>query len=426
MTRFKEFENKKILVMGLGLHGGGVGIVKFLAKQGAEILVTDLKTEKQLAESLEKLKAYKKIKYTLSEHKENDFLSADLIIKNPDVPNTSPYLEIARKHNVPVETDITLFFKLSKAFIIGVTGTKGKSTTASLIFHLLKTKYKRTFLAGNIGVSPLELLPKIKEGDKVVLEFSSFALENLNESPKIAVITNIMEDHLNRYANMTEYVEAKKSIFKFQKKDDVLILNKEDYYSPEFAKTTKSKIIYFSAKTGIAQNIAASSETAGELGIDEKTIQKAIKTFKGVPSRQEFIAEIKGVKYFNDTTATMPEAVIMAIESFSEKYPEAQIILIAGGQNKGLNYLKLSDIIKEKVGDLVLLPGSASEKIKEHLVGFKNTHEVGSMAEAVITAKKLAKKGDIVLLSPGAASFNIFKNEFDRGDQFIKFVKNEA
>jgi len=419
MTRFK---NKKILIMGLGLHGGGVGTAKFFAKQGAEVLVTDLKTEEQLADSLQKLRGLK-IKYVLGGHKEEDFISADLIIKNPDVPNSSPYLEIAKKHKVPVETDTTLFFKLSKAFIIGVTGTKGKSTTASLIFHILKTKSKRVFLAGNIGISPLELLPKIKRGDKIILELSSFALESLTQSPKIAVITNIMEDHLNRYASMAEYVRAKKNIFKFQTSKDILILNKEDYYSPEFAKSAKSKIIYFSSKPGVAQNIAAASETARVLGIDEKIIQKAIKTFKGVPGRQEFVAEVKGVKYFNDTTATMPEAVIVAIENFCEKYPESKIILIAGGQNKGLSYLKLSDIIKEKVGDLVLLPGSASEKIKESLAEFKKIHEVNSMREAVKKAEELAQKGDIVLLSPGAASFNIFKNEFDRGDQFVKFVK---
>lgn len=440
MTRFKEFKNKKVLVMGLGLHGGGVGIAKFFAKQGANVLVTDLKTKEQLAESLEKLRNNKNIKYALGGHKEEDFTSADLIIKNPDVPNSSPYLQIAKKHNVPVETDITLFLKLSKAFIIGVTGTKGKTTTSSLIFHILKSlpagrqeNPKNVFLAGNIGVSPLELLPKIsaqggpasggKKRDIVILELSSFGLENLTQGPQIAVITNIMEDHLNRYENMAEYVEAKKNIFKFQTEKDILILNKEDYYSPNFAKTAKSKIIYFSSEPGIAQNISAAIKTAEVLGISQKNIQKAIKTFKGVPSRQEFIKEIKGVKYFNDTTATMPEAVSEALKVFSEKFPKAKIILIAGGQNKGLSYNNLSEIIKQKVGELVLLPGSASEKIKENLVEFKNMHEVTNMSEAVTKAKSLAIKGDIVLLSPGAASFNIFKNEFDRGDQFVKFVK---
>ena len=208
----KIFKNKKVLVMGLGLHGGGVGAAKFFYKSGAEVLVTDLKTREQLKDSLQKLKQFK-IKYSLGGHKESDFLWADLIIKNPDVPNTSPYLEIARKNNIQIETDVNLFLKLSEAFIVGVTGTKGKSTTSSLIYHILKSKYRRVFLAGNIGVSPLDLRNKIKKSDKVVLELSSFELENLTQSPDISVITNILPDHLNRYGDMKEYIKAKKQFF---------------------------------------------------------------------------------------------------------------------------------------------------------------------------------------------------------------------
>ena len=163
------FKNKKVLIMGLGLHGGGVGVAKFFCKMGADVLVTDLKTEEKLKDSIEKLKGLK-IKYVLGKHEEADFISSDLIIKNPDVPATSPYLEIARKNDVSIETDVSLFFKLAEAFTIGVTGTKGKSTTASLIYHILKQEYNRVFLAGNIGISPLEILPLIKKGDKVVFE----------------------------------------------------------------------------------------------------------------------------------------------------------------------------------------------------------------------------------------------------------------
>jgi len=161
----KLFKGKKIVIMGLGLHGGGVGVAKFFCKQGAEVLITDLKTKKQLSDSIEKLEKLN-IKYSLGGHKAEDFIKADMIIKNPDVPNSSPYLEIARKNNVPIETDINLFFKLSNVFIIGITGTKGKSTVASLIYRFLKTKYPRVFLAGNIGISPLELISKMKRGDK--------------------------------------------------------------------------------------------------------------------------------------------------------------------------------------------------------------------------------------------------------------------
>lgn len=401
--------------MGLGLHGGGVGVAKFFCNQGAKVLVTDLKTKEQLQESIRKLGKYK-VEYSLGGHKEADFLSADLIIKNPDVPGTSPYLEIARKNNVPIETDVSLFFRMSKAFTIGVTGTKGKSTTASLIFHLLKPKYKKIFLAGNIGVSPLELLAKIKKGDIVILELSSFELEDLKQSPNVAVVTNIMPDHLNRYASMAEYIEAKKNIFKFQKPDDTLILNKEDAISGEFAKEAKAKVIF--------SNGELAAETAKILGVSEKSIEKSLKSFRGVPSRQEFIKEIKGIKYFNDTTATMPEAVIYAINIFSKKYPKARLIFICGGQNKGLEYNGLAEKIKEKVAELVLLPGTASDKIKESLKDYKNIHEVLLMQEAVRKASQLSRIGDIVVLSPGATSFNLFKNEFDRGEQFVKAVKS--
>ena len=426
------FKGKKVLIMGLGLNGGGVGAAKFFCKQKAEVLVTDLKTEDKLKDSIDKLKGFK-IKYTLGKHDEVDFLWADVIIKNPDVPSTSPYLEIARKNNIEIDTDVSLFFKTSKAFIIGVTGTKGKSTTASLIYHLLKAKYKRTFLAGNIGVSPLELLPEIKKGDRVVLELSSFELEDLTQGPNIAVITNIMPDHLNRYGIMAEYINAKKNIFKYQTKKDFLVLNSDDSIVRQFADTAKAKIIYFSKKINPIGfklfgehnlfNLSAAIVVAELMKVPTKTIERALKTFKGVPNRQEFIREIDGVKYFNDTTATMPDAAITAIRTFSESFPNSKLILICGGQNKGLEYKELSEVIKEKVDELIMLPGTASDKIKEGIAGYNNLHENSSMQEAVQMAQQLASNGDVVILSPSAASFNLFKNEFDRGAQFVKAVK---
>jgi UDP-N-acetylmuramoylalanine--D-glutamate ligase len=411
----KIFKGKKVLVMGLGLNGGGVGVAKFFCNQGAVVTVTDLKTKEQLSASVSKLRRLK-IRFVLGGHKEQDFIDADLIIKNPDVPSTSPYLEIARKNNVSVESDISLFLKEAKIFTIGVTGTKGKSTTASLIWHLLKSKYKRVFLGGNIGVSPLEFLPKIKKDDKVVLELSSFELDDLEQSPNIAVVTNIMPDHLNRYTSMAEYIQSKKIIFRYQNENDILVLNSDDPIVKSFSKEAKSKVFFSSGQLAI--------KVAEILGVSEKSIARSMKSFKGVSSRQEFIKEIRGVKYFNDTTATIPEAVIFAINSFSKKFPKAKLIFISGGQNKGLSYIKLSNEIKKKVGELIMLPGTASEKIKEGLGEFKDFHEVLSMRDAVKKASKIAKRGDVVVLSPGAASFNLFKNEFDRGSQFIKFVRN--
>ncbi|MBU2545262.1 UDP-N-acetylmuramoyl-L-alanine--D-glutamate ligase [Patescibacteria group bacterium] len=412
-----EFKNKKIIIMGLGLHGGGVGVAKFFYSQGAKLLITDLKSEEQLKESLDKLKNLK-IKFVLGKHREEDFENVDLIIKNPDIPTSSPYLEIARENKIPIKNDMEIFFELCPAEIIGVTGTKGKSTVATLICELLKEKYD-TVLAGNIGISPLEFLANIKKETKVILELSSFILEDLKKSPHIAVITNLFPDHLNRYKNFHEYVEAKKSIYKYQSKSDILILNEKDPNTKKLSSEAKGKVYFFEG-----YNAAAAVKVAELLNVSEDNIHKAISNFKGVPSRQEFVAEIKGVKYFNDTTATNPRAVKFAIETFRGKYPDSRIILIAGGEDKRLSYRALAEDIQDNIDFLVLLPGTASDLIERDLKKFK-IFKVKSMKEAVKKASDLAKKGDIVLLSPGAASFNLFKNEFDRGYEFKKSIRKE-
>lgn len=447
MTHFK---NKKVIIMGLGLHGGGAGAAKFFSCQGAEVLVTDLKTKEQLKESIEKLKGLN-IKYVLGGHREEDFINADLIIKNPDVAGSSPFLKIAKKNNIPVETDLSLFFKLSKAYIIGVTGTKGKSTVASLIYHFLKTKYPNTFLAGNIGVSVLEIISKVKKGDKVVLELSSFELEDLKTSPNMAIITNIMPDHLNRYRNMADYIKAKKLIFKYQGDKDILVLNYDDKYLRKFSSKSYFYSLYGKPKNPVAylsgnsiyfsnrkkatmevddyqllgkhnlSNLLAAVSAAKLLNVPCDNIKKSVRNFKGVHSRQELVKIIKGVRYYNDTAATMPEATIEAIKSFKGNFPKSKMIIIAGGVNKGLDYKKMAEEIDKKVDCLVLLPGTASDQIKRW-VKKARIFEVSSMKEAVEKSRKISSEGDIVFLSPGAASFNLFKNEFDRGGQFIKFV----
>ena len=392
--------------MGLGLNGGGVGVAEFFAKQGAKVLVTDLKTKEQLQASIDKL-AGLPIDFILGEHREEDFKTADLVIKNPAVPNTSKYLKLAKV----VKTDIQIFFDLCEAEIIGVTGTKGKSTTATLISEFLKGKFKKIFLAGNIGITPLKILPEIEKGSLVVLELSSFELEDLKKSPHIAIITNLFEDHLNRYKDMFEYVEAKKSIFKYQSEADILFLNEK---LEGFADEAKSRIIYFSNEDKYAPAI----EVAKFFRISQKSIDEVLKNFKGVPHRQELIFEENGVKYFNDTAATTPKSVELALKEIP-----GNIILITGGEDKNLNYKDLAKAIKSKLKFIILLPGTASNKLEKELGDFK-IYKINSMQEAVEKAKELAKPGDSVLLSPGAASFNLFANEFDRGNQFAAAVKS--
>ena len=462
----KIFKGKKVVVMGLGLHGGGAGVAKFFAKQGAKVLVTDLKTKDQLAKSIQKLRGLK-IDFVLGHHRAQDFENADLIIKNPAVPVNSFFLTIARDSKVKIATDIDIFFDLCKAPIVGVTGTKGKSTVATLIYEILKRKCKDAILAGNIGVSPLEFFDKIKKRSYAVLELSSFELENIKKSPAIAVITSIFPDHLDRYASFKEYIKSKEKIFLFQRKSDYLVLNYDNPEARSYAKDAPSKVYYFSnsdaskeldsskmfgcfIRNGMiffdkeeapilkinetklkgehnASNILAAMSVAKLLRVPDKIIKKAIRSFKGVPSRQEFVAEINGVKYFNDTTATMPEATIAAIKTFKENYPKARLILIGGGQNKNLNYKELAGVIIKNIQEFVLLPGTASDLIKREMELRKskiNISSAKSMEDAVRQAAAAAKPGDIVLLSPAAASFNLFKNEFDRGGCFIKAVKD--
>ena len=407
----KLFKNKKVVIMGLGLLGGGIGAAKFFSKQGAKVLVTDLKTRRELKESVKKLN---QVKFVLGKHRKEDFINADLIIRNPGVPRESKYLKIAKNNNIPIKTDIDIFFDLCPGTIIGITGTKGKSTVATLVHLFLKKKYSKTFLAGNIGVSPLALLNKIDKKSKVVLELSSFELENLRKSPNIAVITNLFPDHLDRYKNFKDYVDAKKSIFKYQNKNDILVLN-NDSETKKLCSEAKSKVYFFKGS-----NVAAAVLIAELFKISEKDIEKVLSNFKGVPHRQEFVVEKKGIKYFNDTTATNPKAVIFAIETFRKRFPKSKIVLIAGGKDKKLNYRSLARNIKHNVDYVILLPGTGSNKLKKDLSKF---YPVKSMKQAVGKASYLAQKGDIVLLSPGAASFNLFENEFDRGNQFVKAVK---
>lgn len=427
---FKDFQKKRILVMGLGLHGGGLGVANFFTKIGASVTITDLKTEKDLTPSIKKLVGHPKL--VLGEHRLQDFLEADLIIRNPGVPKESKFLLAARKANVPIKMESSLFFTLSPSRnIIGVTGTKGKTTTTLLIGEILRKAGANVEVGGNLRISMLDLLPKIERNTWIVLELSSWQLEGLGEShisPHIAVLTNIYQDHLDRYKNLDEYVEAKKNIFKFQNPSDFLVINKSQ---AEIAKGAESKVKFFSTRkipkkilessTLIGrhnlENIACATETVKLLGVKNNVIVKVLKTFK-VNDRLELVRVVSGVKFVNDTTATDPDATIAAISSFSNP-----IILIVGGADKNLDFSQMAKAINKKVKKVVLLCGSATNKISRLLEKNVVLGEFSNLNKAVNAAFKFANKGDVILLSPGCASFGMFKHEFDRGEQFKKIVE---
>ncbi len=465
-----DYKNKKVTVMGLGLQGSGISVAAFFSKAGAKVTVTDIKTKEKLESSLKRLEGYKNIKYVLGQHRPEDFAKADLIIKGPGIAGDSKYLEIARKNKVPVETEAGVFSDLVESYVIGVTGTRGKSTTVQLIYEILQEANKRKILiGGNIAHKPLlGLLKNDKKGNLMVLELSSFQLEGIEphqKSPQIAVITNLMADHLDRYKDLDAYYRSKETIIKHQKEGDYAVLNYDDEKVKNLASGLKSEVWFFSmGKMGggrvvfvfedkifarkseeseteeIADlkklnligkhrvaNVLAAVAVAVILKIPAKKIRKALDDFKGIEHRLEVVREMEGVLYVNDTSATIPQAASMAINSF-----QGSIVLIAGGSDKGLSFENLVEEIVTKVKYLILLPGKGTERMLRILkrdfpperkpaqsdFDFKT---VDNLEEAVALAYQKAETGDVVLLSPGCASFGSFSNEFERGDEF-KFL----
>ena len=425
--------------MGLGIHGGGVGTARFFAQLGAKLTITDLKTEKELKKSLDQLKKFNNIKFVLGRHREEDFQNQDLIIKNPAVRWNSPYLKIAKKNKIPIQSDASLYFLLTPSYTIGVTGTKGKSTTCNLIYQVLKRKYE-VVLGGNIGISLLEILPQLNSRKIVVAELSSWQTETLKfvkKSPQIAIITNISSDHLNTYPSFQDYVEAKFLIARWQKKEDEFILPKNlSKYFFYFNKNKKwkfqSKVTFYQISKNFekklakndfkllgqgAKNNAFLAFKIGKLfGLEENEIFKTLSKIKPLFGRLQPIKK-KNLLWVNDTCSTNPFATIQSIKSFNKK-----IILITGGTDKNLPTKDLAKVIKKNVKKLILLSGSFTEKLKRELP--KNFgHETSSLKTAVLLAKKYAKKNDIILFSPASASFELFKDEFERGRKFLRLVK---
>ena len=445
--------------MGLGLHGGAFSVVKWLLKKDVKLTITDLKTKKELKKSLDminKIKGSKNIQYTLGKHKLKDFENQDLIIQNPGVPRDSKYILRARDNNIPIINEALMFFGLYPSKVIGITGTRGKSTTSTLTHKILKSKIKNNVLAGNIATTPMfTVLDKLKKNSLPVLELSSWHLESLEEysiSPHIAVITNILPDHLNRYNSFNEYKKAKIAIIKNQKKDDVAILNYDNIHTKKLNKKTKAKVYYFSLKKKVKggyilnnsiyfnntkvmplnnikvlgehnlYNILSAITIAKVVGVSNKNIEKAVNNFKGIDYRLQYIGKIKGLSVYNDATSTTPDATIAAINAMKKD----NIILIAGGEDKLLEYNDLAKVIKQKVGFLLLLSGSASDKLIKELkkVRFEDYKMISDILKLKVAWKSALKHASddncCIVFSPSAASFNMFLNEFERAKEFNK------
>jgi len=434
--------------MGLGRFGGGVDTAKFACRAGAKVTVTDLATAEKLKDSIGQLKEFPEIEYHLGSHAFADFEEAEVVIANPAVPNDNKFLEAARKTGRLVTSQIGIFFELCPAVIIGITGANGKSTTTALTAHLLRANNKRkVWLSGNIGNEPLlTTIDEIRQDDLVVLELSSFQIEQLarvSKMPQVALLTNLTPNHLDRYGTFENYCAAKENIFKFQKPmEDLLpvsIFNAEDKIAAEwFEKYSKdkSRICKKFSPENVSEeirsaytlpgrvylsNLAAALVIARHFGVDDKNVIKSLPKFKSLPHRLELVAEIKGVRWYNDSKATTPASAIVALEAFEQ--PE---IIIAGGYDKHIPFDELGEKIAMKAKAAILI-GQTAKKIADAIKACPKQQPIirfaSSLTEAVQTANELAVGGDVVLLSTACASYDMFENYEQRGSQFIELVR---
>ena len=436
MDATSHFAGKKITLMGLGLLGRGVGDARFLAKAGAHLIVTDFKTEEQLRSSLEALREFPNISFHLGEHRLEDFEGRDMVVKAAGVPLDSSYIAHAKTNHIPVRMSADLFAELAGVPIVGITGTRGKSTTTHMIAHILKATGKKVVVGGNVrGISTLELLGVVEPDTIAVLELDSWQLQGFNEakmSPHVAVFTTFFPDHMNYYHDdMRTYFADKANIFLNQTESDTLVLGEQVApFITEYKYQHKilSQVILASSKdlpkgTTLKipgehnrYNAGLASAAVRALGVDDAIIKEALESFEGVEGRLQFLKEIKGVKIYNDNNATTPDATIAALRSFGDT---KNIILITGGSDKGLNMNPMLEEISKHCKKVLLLAGTGTDRIKGELPG---SEIFTSMSEATEAAFAAAEPGDILLLSPAFASFGTFKNEYDRNVQFVAAV----
>lgn len=440
------FKGKKITVLGLGLLGRGVGDVAFLAECGAELIVTDKKTKEELKSSLDQLKGFSNITYVLGEHRMEDFEGRDMVLVAAGVPLDSPYVARAREAGSGIVQSAALFAELSKIPIIGITGTRGKSTVTHMIHHALtEATGERILLGGNIrGVSNLQLLKEVKEDSLAVMELDSWQLQGFGwskVSPQIAVFTNFMEDHMNYYhGDMDAYFNDKAQIFLHQREGDTLVTIPDvfkrikDLYPGD---TLVQEVILVDQSTlpddftlrvpgeHNRQNAALALEALKAAGLTEEEALTGLATFRGVEGRLEYLGDIRGVHVFNDNNATTPFATMTGLKAVARG---KNVILIAGGAYKELDPSPLVPELAAYCKNAILLPGTGTDKLIEAITAQSSTipikrNSATSLKEAVDAAFASALEGDIILFSPGFASFGMFKNEYDRNDQFLALVK---
>lgn len=446
-----DVKGRRVLVMGLGSFGGGVGAVRFLVREGARVTVTDLRSAEELDASVRALDGLPVI-FKLGGHDEADFRAADVVVANPAVPRSSRFLKAAEDADVPITTEICLFVSRCRAPVIGVTGSSGKTTTTSLIGQMLRRVDGRVRVGGNIGRSLLDEVDEMAPDVPVVLELSSFQLDRLGElpwSPHIAVVTNFAPNHIDVHGSLSAYKAAKQQIVLHQKPGDWAVVNADDAEVGHWVKAGQRVGFGLVAQAEVRvrdgaighliggveravcpvvdlrlpgrhnlSNALAAVGAAVIWGVPERDIAEVLRSFTGVPHRLEKVAEINGVTYVNDSIATSPDRTRVALEAF-----EGGIVLIAGGYDKGIAFDELGPMIGQRVAHLIAL-GATAEAIAMAVPDGAATaiHRVLDLAEAVALAAQLAQSGDVVLLSPASASYDQFRNFEDRGERFRALV----
>ena len=464
----QKLQNKKIAIIGVGVSN--LPLIKILTRENCDITIFDRKSFSELEETTSQYLQEHKIKTSLGENYLENLTGFDVIFRSPSFLPTNPYLVKEQARGALITTEVEQVMKLAPGPVIGVTGSKGKTTTTTILYHLLKELGYSTYLGGNIGVPLFSKLNEMTTEDVVLLELSSFQLMNMTVSPHIAVITNISPDHLDIHGSYEEYIQAKKYIFFNQTKEDILVLNGDDKIVKEFFKEAKGEVRYF-------QNTSQDKSLLEETEMDKKSIQDSyvlkgnfieyhnepiidtrklrlkgthnylnvcaalnaikdyiqvpsieleniVKNIKSVAHRLEFVREVEGISWYNDSASTTPDKTIAGLYAFSEK-----IVLIAGGYDKNISYTPLAKPILEQVSKLILF-GNTKDKIYQAVMEESKKTEknipiyvMDTLEEVVSVAKEIAIPGEVVLFSPASASFDMFKNAYQRGDLFKEMVE---
>jgi len=460
LEEFNRFiENRKIAIIGIGVSN--IPLLDYFYEKNGKVTVFDNKNIEQIDPNIiGKMEQYN-FKYFFGEDSLQYLKGFDIIFRSPSVMPFTKEIEDEVERGAILTSEIEMVLKLTPAKTIGITGTEGKTTTTSIIYEILKKAGYNCFLGGNIGKPIFTQIKDMKPQDVVILEMSSFQLMDMDISPDVSLVTNLYPDHLNIHRSYEEYQEAKKNIFKYQNENGIVVLNYDNNITSLFAKEANGKVIFFSSKEKLQdgyiydntdenikyckdgirrhlvnrnqiklrgvhnyENICAALAVTSSF-VDTEVAINAIKEFNGVEHRLEFVKEIDGVKYYNDSIGTSPASTIAGLNAFDEN-----IILLAGGSDKGLDYKEVGEAIAKKVGTLILC-GPTAQKIEE---ATKNAlvkqgkvmpiYHTNNLQESVKLAKEKSNSGDVVLLSPASASFDAFKNFVERGEKFKEFVKN--